>query len=350
MKNKKFVSIIWGYSTHMYGFAPEENYHLHALAVAKQLGFVPYAIVRAGKKHMEADPHFDPAINVIDYKNAFQFFFLVLKLSFQGSLFYVNSYEWQSFLIPFISRKTIFMAHTQPKRQSALRQHVQNFVYRFFTKIRLNNEEEKAFLIAQHIPAKKLAVVPLVVSSDIFKMGSGTERKDLVYFGNVTAKKNVITILKAFERVKTSYPDIKMHIIGNIWDKNVEDFIARSSYKADVILHGFMPNELLVPELNSKYIYLNASTDEGQCVAVYDAALCGCVLCLPNIMSFEGVFKDKALFHDVFDDQKLTENIVHYLKHPETASEHSKKLIEMIQNGYSKEMVEKKLKALIMSI
>ncbi len=92
MKQKRFVSIIWGYSTHMYAFAPEENYHLHALKVAKELGYKPCAIVRDGKKQMIDDPHFDPDIEVIDYKNAFQFFFHVIRLSIVKSVFYVNSY------------------------------------------------------------------------------------------------------------------------------------------------------------------------------------------------------------------------------------------------------------------
>lgn len=114
--NKKIVSIIWGYSKHMYGFAPEENYHLNFLKVAKNLGFETYAIVRGSKENMESDPNFDKDIKVIDYKNIFQFLLLIIKFSWQNSLFYVNSYEWQSFLVPFIARKTIFMAHTQPKR------------------------------------------------------------------------------------------------------------------------------------------------------------------------------------------------------------------------------------------
>ena len=84
-KNKKVVSIIWGYHTHMYNFAPEENYHLHFLKVAKESGFIPYAIVKGSKKNMESDPNFDKDIEVIDYKNIFQFLFLIIKFSFQNT-------------------------------------------------------------------------------------------------------------------------------------------------------------------------------------------------------------------------------------------------------------------------
>jgi glycosyltransferase involved in cell wall biosynthesis len=348
MKSKKFVSIIWGYSTHMYGFAPEENYHLHALKVAKDLGFKPYAIVKGSKKNILNDPHFDTDIEVIDYKNNFQFFFHVIKLSFQNSLFYVNSYEWQSFIIPFLARKTIFMAHTQPKRQTERKQKIQNFVYKFFTTIRLNNEEEKEFLLQQGTPKDKLFVVPLVVSQDVFKLTyTSSERKDLVYFGNVTEKKNLPTILKAFELVKSTYPQIKLNIIGTVHDTKVTDIINVSPFKQDIVLHGFLPNDLLVQELNKTLIYLNSSFDEGQCVAVYDAALSGCALCLPNIMSFEGVFKDSSLFHDVMDYEKMAQNIIYYLNHPDIIEKFKKHNIEMITKNYSIETIEQKLKELI---
>lgn len=350
MKNK-FISIIWGYSTHMYGFAPEENYHLHALKVAKELGFEPWAIVKGSKESIEKDPHFDKDIHVIDYKNFFQFIFHVLKFSLQNSLFYVNSYEWQSFIIPFCARRTIFMAHTQPQRKTKSKQLFQNFIYTFFKAIRLNNQTEKDFLIKENINPEKLFVIPLIVSNNIFKKISPTlQRTDLVYFGNITAKKNLLTILHAFEEVKKSYPEIKIHLIGNMWDTSIKEYINQSVYKNDIIEYGFMPNEQLVPELNSKLIYLNSSLDEGQCVAVYDAALSGCALCLPTIMSFTGVFKDGALFHEIYDYQKLAENILHYLEHPELIQTHQQQNEKMILNNYSIECVEKKMKELFLKI
>lgn len=345
----KFISIIWGYFSHLYDLAPEENYHLHVLKVAKELGFSLVIIIRDNKRQVENDPNFDKDIKVIYYKNIFQFLFLICKFTLQNSIFYVNSYEWQSFLVPFIAKKTIFMAHTQPKRQTHKKQILQNFVYKFFTKIRLNNEEEKLFLIEQGIDSKKLEVVPLIVSQKVFYKIDNSVRKDLVYFGNITEKKNLLTILKAFEEVKKVKSDIKLNIIGNMWDQKVSAYIDKSKYKDSIILHGFLPNEILVKKLNENLIYLNASFDEGQCVAVYDAALCGLNLCLPNIMSFVGVFNESALFHDVADYKKLASNILEYINNEDLRSLHAEKNIEMIKRDYSIEVVENKLKELIVN-
>lgn len=349
MKNKKFISIIWGYSNHMHDFAPEENYHLHILKIAKESGYIPYILVRGSKENILTDPNFDSDIIVIEYQNFFQFLKEIIKFSFQNALFYVNSYEWQSFIIPFLTRKTIFMAHAQPKRQTRVKQKIQNFVYKFFTIIRLNNEEEKKFLLEQGINPKKLLVIPLVVSQNIFKIINPKQtRSDLVYFGNVTPVKDIPTIISAFEVVKKTYPEIKLNIIGNIWDLNAQERINSSHHKKDIFLYGFLPMDTyLNSELNKMLIFLNSSKLEGQCVAAYDAALAGCALCLPKIMSFVGVFKDKALFHEVSDYQQLAQNIIHYLKNQNLVIDYQRKNIKMIQEQYSTLQVETKLKALI---
>jgi glycosyltransferase involved in cell wall biosynthesis len=189
-----------------------------------------------------------------------------------------------------------------------------------------------------------------VVSQKVFYKIDNLERKDLVYFGNITEKKNLLTILKAFELVKDQKKDIKINIIGNMWDRNVIEYIEKSMYKDSIIVHGFLPDDILVQKMNENLIYLNSSFDEGQCVAVYDAALCGLNLCLPKIMSFVGVFKDSALFHDVSDFKKLSENILYYLDREELRIEHVKRNIEMIIKDYSIETVEAKLKDLILSV
>ena len=351
-RKTKFVSIIWGYPPIMHNTVLEENYHLHTLEVAKSAGYEPWAIVKGSKEMMEKDPNFDKAIGVIDYKNIFQFIFRLLGLSFQNSIFYVNSYEPLSFVVPFLSRRTIFMAHTQPKRKTKAKQIIQNFVYKFFTRIRLNNETEKEYLISQGVNASKLAVIPLPVSQNIFRLEENQPvRKDVVYFGSVTLTKNLSTILKALKEVKVSKSDIKLNIIGEIVDDGFVAQVRDLGLENDVIMHGRLAqNEKLTTLLNSMLIFVNSSKNEGQCVAVYDAALCGCVLCLPKIMSFEGVFRDLALFHDVYDHKQLAKNIIFYLDNPDIIRKHRTNCIEMIKKGYSKEVIEEKLKKMIANV
>lgn len=339
-KQKKFVAIIWGYSTGMYTIAPKENYHLHILEIAKEMGFKPYALVWNSKAAMENDPHFDTDIVVIDYKNIFQYIAVLIKFSIQGAVFYAASYEYQSFIVPFLARKTIFVGHTQPKRKTAFRQKIQNFVFRFYKALRFVNDAERDFLIEQGTDPKKIHIAPLVVSQEVYKLTNTGERTDLVYFGYITLKKNIATILKALEIVRKTYPETKLHVVGKVRDEFPQT--------EGVIRHGYVADyDELVKIMNSTLIFVNSSIDEGQCVAVFDAALCGNALCVPNIMSFTGVFKDTALFHDIYDHKKLAENILYYLNNPDTIAKYRQANIDMISRDYSVETVESKMKALL---
>ncbi len=351
-KNKRFISIIWGYSKEMYGLTSEENYHLNILKIAKSLGFKPYVITK-NKEIIENDANLDKDITIIEYKNIFNYIYILIRFSLQNSLFYVNSLELQSFIVPFLSRKTIFMAHTQPKRKTLKKQRIQNFIYRFFSVIRLNNETEKNFLIDQKVDQKKLYIIPLIVSENIFKFTNKDieTRKDLLYFGNVTEIKNMTTILKSLNIVKKQYPEIKLHIVGKILYDNFDSNIKELNLEENIILHGYLPqNEYLNKILNSTLISLNSSISEGQCVSVYNTALSGNVLCLPNIMSFQDVFRNKALFHDIYDHEKLAENILRYLNNSDIIEKYQKECIEMIKSDYSINTIEKKLKDLILKI
>lgn len=350
MSNKKyFVSFIHGYFHNLHQFSAEENYHLHALKVAKDMGYKPIFILRGNetdKNEMETDPHFDPAIKIIMYKNFFHFLYQIIKYSAKSSVFYVNSYEWQSFTVPFFTRHAIFMAHTQPKRQTVLKQYVQDFVYKFFWRIRLNNVTEKEYLLERGTKEKKLFVVPLVVAFDYFYKKEGDQRKDLVYFGNITKKKNLPTILRAVNIVRKDKPETILNVVGKIMDDEFQKVVDELNLSKNIKTYGFIPLDKLADTLNGNLIYINASFDEGQCVAVYDSALCGCALCLPNIMSFTGVFKDKALFHDVTDYEKLAKNILYYLNNPNKAEKDNEECIAMIKRDYNKEIVEKKMRVL----
>jgi hypothetical protein len=59
-------------------------------------------------------------------------------------------------------------------------------------------------------------------------------------------------------------------------------------------------------------------------------------------MSFTGVFKDRALFHDVMDYKKLANNIITYIDSPSLVQTHVEKNIKMILKNYSVKAIEEK--------
>lgn len=343
-KEKIFVSIIWGYQKYFYNFAKEEHYHMHALKVAEDMGYKVIVMLKGERGVIENDPLFSKRIPVIYYSNVFKYIFNIIKYSIQNAVFYVNSVEPQSLLVPFLAIKTVFMGHTHPIRQTWIKQKIFNFSMRFFTKIRLNNNEEKEFLLKEDLNKNKLEVIPLSVSLENYKIiDENKKRNNLVYFGNITEKKNLSTIIRACNIVSEKYPGIKLNLIGTEFNKIDHQLISK---RLDVIKSGFRkPSEANIL-LNNYLISLNSSFDEGMCVSTYNAALSGCALCLPKIMSFTGVFKDMALFHSINDHTKLAENIIYYINNPDIARKHNNLCREMIKNNYDYKKISGEMKRL----
>lgn len=366
-KRKYFINFIHGYFKSLHFFSKDENYHLHAFSVAQDLGYECIAIVNGGGDIMKKDPNLMEGIKIIEFKNYFQFIFLLfrfgIKSIFNKTIFYTNGHSIWSYITIIFGKIfsfgkviNIFMAHTHPIRgglgKAEFKQFFQDkFLFKFFVdRIRLNNITEKEFLLNKNLKEKQLFISPLVADDKTFyKVKNLEERQDLVYFGQLTFKKNITNILKAFKEVvkREEYYDLKLHIIGKEGDNySLEKDLINLDLKNSVVKYGFVSHKDLNNILNNFLIYLNDSKDEGQCLAVYEAALTGNALCLPNIMSFKDIFKGKALIHEMGNSEELAKNILTYLNNRDLLKEYNEKAVIMTKEEYSKEVVDSKMKEL----
>lgn len=373
IKNKYFINFIQDYFKSLQGFSLVENYHLHTFVAAKEAGYNQLiTIIKGGEEILSQDPNlkllkekYNIDLKIIPYRNIFNFSYQVLKysLKFSRSIFYTNGHNLYMYLCVVLPKifslglvRNIFMAHTQPRRgglgQSRFKQFLQDkIIFKFLVdRVRLNNITEEKFLLDRGISKGKLWVAPLVVDEHIFhKINNYENRKGLLYFGQLTKKKNITTILKAFKEViqDSRYQDVKLHLVGKVGeDYNLDKDLEDLGIENKVIKYGFIPLDDLNKILNQTLIYLNDSQDEGQCVAVFEAALAGNALCLPGIMSFRDVFRDCARIHKMGDSEALARDIIYYLENLEIAQHDNQKAIEMIKEEYNQETIEEKMKKL----
>ncbi|MBU4217094.1 glycosyltransferase [Candidatus Parcubacteria bacterium] len=344
-----FIFMIWGYHQQMRTLSANENYHLQALKAAKLLGYQVGILSIDARADIGNDFHKVGIVNndikMTAYANVWQF----LKYLYKNrlSVIYVNTFTWQSFLVPFICRKAVFMGHDSVQRKTLLKQRIENFVFKFFKKIRVISDEEKDFLVKQGVNEKKIVVLPLAIDVQHFSRENidGT-RAGLIFLGNVTPDKNINTILRALAIVKATLLDIRLDVVGEVRDPEFDKLIKEHDLANVVKIHGFVAHDHLLPYLQKTKIYLNSSISEGQCLAAYEAALSGNALCLPATLSFSGVFKDKALFHSVYDHEKLAKNILYYLKNEQIMHEHNMKCREFISKIYTPELIMNKTQEL----
>lgn len=347
-KKTEFVSVVWGYHKQLYTLSALENYHLRALNTAQNLGLNLRVVSISAQAPIEKDPHFPVNCLVERYRGWIWYIQYLLK--HRKALIYANTFTLQSFIVPFICSRTIFMGHDSVKRKTWFKQLLQNFVLRRFAKVRVVTEEEKQFLVHHGMDSDRIAVVPLAIDTDHFSETSTVSKKGLVFLGNATPDKDVVTILKAVGKVREKVPEITLDIIGEIRDEQVKNLISQLQLHDIVKVHGFVTHAELPKLLNQFLICINSSISEGQCLAVYEAALCGMALCLPITLSFSGVFKDKALFHEVGDYEQLAKNIEQYYSTPEIIPRYQQACQEMIRNNYSSVVIDQQLKDLFSSI
>jgi glycosyltransferase involved in cell wall biosynthesis len=339
-KPKKFVSIIWGYHSQLAKLSPIENYHLHDIKIAVSMGYDVSVFSISSSFDIKEDPNFPGDIKVLHYKSLWQYILVLFKN--RKSIIYANTYTWQSFLAPFICGRVIFMGHDSVARKKIIKQLFQDFVFRFFYKIRVISEEEKQFLLKRGVNKEKIFVAPLTVDINQFMVLNNSNRKNLVFLGNVTPDKNINDILRALVIVKNNFSDLKLEIIGEIRDNNFYKIIDECDLKDNIIVHGFVPHSCLRNYLEKTLIYVNSSISEGQCLAVYEAVLSGNALCLPKTISFKGVFDNLALFHDLYNYKELADNIIKYLEDSSLLKKNIENSQRFVSSNYNEDVVRKK--------
>lgn len=345
---KYFTFIISEHSDVLHKYSYIENYYTWPIHEVIKSGYTPIVISR-NYHNTISDPNLPKGVLVYDFKNWCNYLFLILKYRFRSNSFYCNSVSYMSFLPAFISNKTIFMGHTQPKRQTLFKQKVFNFIMNRFSKIRLNNVSEQDFLIKQGVLESKLFVIPLPISFEVFKLHQDVKKThDILLFGAISKVKNISTINKAISIVIEKYPHARINIFGKESDYHLNDDVYYNRNNNNYDLHGFVQqSDYLGKELNKSSVYVNSSIMEGQCVAVFNAALTGNALCLPKIMSFTEVFKDCALFHEVNDYEQLAKNVIFFLENEDERKKCNLRAIEMIKDNYDIKVIEHKMRDLL---
>ncbi|MFJ7470105.1 glycosyltransferase [Peribacillus frigoritolerans] len=114
------------------------------------------------------------------------------------------------------------------------------------------------------IPAKNMHVLYGGIELDLFPFSSRTLTTAgeirVLSVGRLVDKKGFITLIKAFKRIYTQYPNARLHIIGAGEDeKRIKSTIAEYNLKDVVILRGAMHSKQVSDELKKAHIFCLAS-------------------------------------------------------------------------------------------
>ncbi|MBL3643918.1 glycosyltransferase [Bacillus sp. RHFB] len=114
------------------------------------------------------------------------------------------------------------------------------------------------------IPAKNMHVLYGGIELDLFPYSNRTlptvGEIRVLSVGRLVDKKGFVTLIKAFKRIYTQYPNARLHIIGAGEDeKRIKATIAEYNLKDVVILRGAMDSKQVSDELKKAHIFCLAS-------------------------------------------------------------------------------------------
>jgi glycosyltransferase involved in cell wall biosynthesis/O-antigen/teichoic acid export membrane protein len=123
-----------------------------------------------------------------------------------------------------------------------------------------------------HIDPKLIHVAYLGVDPSQFHHGERAERPTLLYLGRLKQYKRLEVALDVLEGV----PEAKLEIAGSgDWREVIEREIAERGLGDRVTMHGFVAEEAKAELYGRAWLNLTASSAEGWCLTVMEAAACG---------------------------------------------------------------------------
>lgn len=290
---KKFIEVLYWYSTLVKTFQREQNYYMHPIQVMKDLWYECEILVLNADCKIEEDPNFVKWTKVIYAKNIFQFYSYLFKN--RNHILYSNTLTIPTLSVWLIWRKTVFIPHNYIYWSNKIKEFIIKFFYRYFSKIRLNNKAEVISL--NKIKNNLWIEIPLVISSDFYNPDFKFSSKNIfVSLWNLTRKKHPEIILQALKMVKERWYDFMLKVA---WKDYVKDFLGCSYMdlvrkywlKDNVQYLWYLDYSQFKNTFSWACCYLNASTYEGLCISVYEAVLMWIMSILPNILSFDWILE-----------------------------------------------------------
>jgi len=192
--------------------------------------------------------------------------------------------------------------------------------------IAVSNSTKSDLIKFFNLPSEKIEVI-YEAADERFKVLIDDDVRDIkqkynltfpfiLYVSGLAPHKNLITLIKAFHKVKPKGIDHKLVITGKKrWKyKEIFDSIDALHLQDDVIFTGYVPDEDLPGLYNAADLFVYPSLYEGFGLPPLEAMACGCPVIVSNTSSLSEVVGDSGILFDPYDVEELADCILNVLK------------------------------------
>jgi len=289
----KFISVMGYYSQNVANMLEKQNYHLLPLKVAKDAGLQP-ELWLLEPDHPDMAESFPEWLVVRMFKSRLKYVWALLRND--NSIIYANARLVRTMIAAFFGRKTIFIGHQNEMPKKKWQRLGLGFLMKHFDICRATTPGDKENMMAMGVKEENIRMIPLSIDIDFWKEGSDEKEFDVISTVNIREQKNADVIKAACKKAGASVV-----------------FVGKNFTSLDIETTGRVSVEKVRDYLHKSKVFVNSSTTEGMCLAVYEAAAAQLPLCLPNLLTFAHF---NAKFHDPRDVDQLAENIQAQLKLP----------------------------------
>ncbi len=152
----------------------------------------------------------------------------------------------------------------------------------------------------------------------------------ILYVGTLEPRKNIPTLIKAFEIVKKTNMDKKLVITGKMGWKcdSIFEYVAAKGLQKDIIFTGYVPNADLPGLYNNADLLIYPSQYEGFGLPPLEAMACGCPVITSNTSSLPEVVGDAGVQIDPSSPHSLADAVLWLLNDDSIRKEFAKKGLE----------------------
>lgn len=154
------------------------------------------------------------------------------------------------------------------------------------------------------------------------KKPQGIDKPFIFHVGAPFPHKNIQRLIKAFEILNTTQPELKLVLPGKVMDQfkqDLDSWIEASPAKGSIIVPGFVSDEELKWMYQNAECYVLPSLSEGFGLPGLEAMAHGCPLASSNATCLPEVYRDAALYFDPYDPKDIAEKVQAIMDQPKLA-------------------------------
>lgn len=173
----------------------------------------------------------------------------------------------------------------------------------------------------------------------------GIDKKYILSVGTIEPRKNFITLISAFNRIKKENPDFNYRLViaGRTGWKSEATYAERekSPWREDILFTGRVPDEDLVQIYNQAELFIYPSFFEGFGLPPLEAMSCGLAVIASDTSSLKEVIAEAGILIKPGDEYALGKEIIRVIRNEDIKDKMREKSLARARNFSWEETAKK---------